>query len=68
MRAHKSQKVILKSGQNPGCLNESLLLMGVIRCGNKSVNHWLQPQEVLSVRRSLFLVWEWLSEEREGVS
>lgn len=49
MHAHKSQKVILKSGQNPGCLNESVLLMGVIRGGNKSVNHWLQPQEVLSV-------------------
>ena len=51
MHAHKSQKVILKCGQNRGCLNESLLLMGVVRGGNKSVNLWLQPQEVLSVPR-----------------
>lgn len=41
MHAHKSQKVILKCGQNHGCPNKSLLLMGVVRGGNKSVNHWL---------------------------
>ena len=51
MHTHKSQKVILKCGQNRGCLSESLLLMGVVRDGNKSVNLWLQPQEVLSVPR-----------------
>lgn len=56
----KSQKVILKCGQNRGCLNESPVLMGAIRGGDKSVNHWLQPQEVLSVPRSLFLGCEWL--------
>ena len=51
MHTHKSQKVIFKCGQNRGCLSESLLLMGVVRDGNKSVNLWLQPQEVLSVPR-----------------
>ena len=51
MHTHKSQKVIFKCGQNRGCLSESLLLMGVVRGGNKSVNLWLQPQEVPSVPR-----------------
>lgn len=65
MHAHESQNAILKCGQNCGCPNESLLVMGVIWGGNKPVNHWLTPEEVLSVSTSLFLAWEWLSEEKE---
>lgn len=68
MHAHKSQKVILRCGQNPGCPNKSLLPMGVVRDGSEPVNHWLWPQEVQRVRGSLFLAWEWQSQERRRVS